>query len=82
LWQSQDRNVLNILILGVFYISEDRRQRIATKDGPRRFGKPLAYDKYGLWRYRIQDTRIICRIYDEEVLVLVVKEGQRKRVYG
>jgi len=54
------------------------RERIAVKDDPRRFGKPLAYDKHGLWRYRVQDARLICRIYDDELLVLVVKTGHRQ----
>ena len=57
------------------------KERIATKDDPRRFGKPLSYDKHGLWRYRVQDVRIICRIYDDSLLVLVVRVGHRKIVY-
>jgi mRNA interferase RelE/StbE len=57
------------------------KERIATKDDPRRFGKPLSYDKHGLWRYRVQDARIICRIYEDILLVLVVRVGHRKIVY-
>lgn len=57
------------------------RERIAVKDDPRRFGKPLSYDKYGLWRYRIQDIRIICKIFEDELLVLVVKAAHRKDAY-
>ena len=57
------------------------RERIATKDDPRRFGKPLAYDKYGLWRYRVQTVRIICQLLDYELLVLVVSVGHRKDIY-
>lgn len=48
------------------------RERIAGDEDPRRFGKPLSYDKYGLWRYRVQDIRIICRIEEDELIVLVV----------
>jgi len=29
-------------------------------------------DKGGLWRYRVGDNRLICRIQDERVTVLVV----------
>lgn len=54
---------------------------IATEENPRRFGKPLSYDKYGLWRYRIRDYRIVCHIRDSELLVLIVKIGHRKDVY-
>lgn len=57
------------------------RERIATNEDPRRFGKPLSYDKHGLWRYRVQDARIICQIREEEVIVLVVRVGHRKNIY-
>ena len=51
------------------------QERIATGNDPRRFGKPLSYDKHGLWRYRIRDYRVICKIYDDEMLVLAVRVG-------
>jgi mRNA interferase RelE/StbE len=57
------------------------RERIAVDADPRRFGKPLSYDKHGLWRYRVQNARIICRIEDDELFILVVKVGNRKMVY-
>jgi mRNA interferase RelE/StbE len=58
------------------------RDRIAVVDDPRRFGKPLAYDKYGLWRYRVENARIICRIEDDALIVLVVAIGNRKSIYN
>jgi mRNA interferase RelE/StbE len=58
------------------------RKRIAVGADPRRFGKPLSYDKHGLWRYRVQNARIVCRIEDDEVIVLVLKVGYRKNVYN
>ena len=57
------------------------RERIATEKDPRRFGKPLSYDKHGLWRYRVQNARIICRIDNDEILVLVARVGYRKNIY-
>lgn len=57
------------------------RKNIAVDADPRRFGKPLSYDKHGLWRYRVQDIRIICFIDDDELLVLVVRVGHRKKIY-
>jgi len=54
------------------------RERIAVNSDPRRFGKPLSYDKRGLWRYRIQNARVICRIEDDTLFVLVVRIGYRK----
>jgi mRNA interferase RelE/StbE len=63
-------------------ILEYLRKRIAVDADPRRFGKPLSYDKHGLWRYRIQNVRIICCIEDDSLIVLVVKVGYRKEVYS
>ena len=51
------------------------------KDDPRRFGKPLAYDKYGLWCYRVQNYRLICKLYEDEKLVVVVRVWHRKEVH-
>ena len=57
------------------------RERIATAENPRRFGKPLSYNKHGLWRYRIEEVRVICRIKEDSLVVLVVTVGHRKMVY-
>ena len=57
------------------------RTRIATSEDPRRFGKGLTADKVGLWRYRVDDHRLICRIEDSRLIVLVVRVGHRKNVY-
>ena len=57
------------------------RERIATEDDPRRFGKPLLGDLKGLWRYRIGDYRLVVRIEDDRLLVLVVTAGHRREVY-
>jgi mRNA interferase RelE/StbE len=57
------------------------RERVATADDPRRLGKPLVGDLKGLWRYRIGDYRIVARIEDERLIVLVVTVGHRREVY-
>jgi len=57
------------------------RERIATNEDPRRFGKPLSRDLAGLWRYRVRDYRMICNIEDDELIVLVVRVSHRKDVY-
>ena len=62
-------------------ILEYLRERIATDEDPRRFGKPLLADKSGLWRYRVGDYRIVCRIEAEKVVVLVLAVGHRRTVY-
>ena len=56
-------------------------ERIAGKEEPRRFGKPLKAELAGLWRYRVGSYRIICQIKDHELLVLVISVGHRKEIY-
>ena len=57
------------------------RERVATDKDPRRLGKPLLADKAGLWRYRVGDYRVVCRIEDDRVVVLVLAVGHRSKVY-
>jgi len=57
------------------------RERIATDEDPRRFGKPLSRDLVGLWRYRVRDYRMICIIEDDKLIVLVLRAGPRKDAY-
>jgi mRNA interferase RelE/StbE len=57
------------------------RDRIAGSADPRQFGKPLRMNLAGLWRYRIGDYRLICRIEEDRLVVLVLKVGHRREVY-
>ena len=57
------------------------RQRIAKPEAPRRFGKPLRRNLAGLSRYRVEDFRLICRIEDDRVVVLVLQVGHRREIY-
>jgi mRNA interferase RelE/StbE len=57
------------------------RNRVATQESPRLLGKPLKGRKFGLWRYRVRDYRIICRLEDQHLIVLVVEVGHRSRIY-
>ncbi|HLB41896.1 MAG TPA: type II toxin-antitoxin system RelE/ParE family toxin [Gammaproteobacteria bacterium] len=56
-------------------------QRIAKQKNPRIFGKPLLHEKTGLWRYRVADYRIICKIENNDLIVLVLRIGHRKNIY-
>jgi mRNA interferase RelE/StbE len=55
--------------------------RVCTTEDLKQQGKALAYNKAGLWRYRVGDYRIICQIKDETVTVFVLSVGHRKEVY-
>lgn len=68
--RQQQRNIITYL-----------RERIATDEDPRRFGRGLTGDKVGLWRYRVGDYRLICKIEDEAIIVLVLRVGHRSSIY-
>jgi mRNA interferase RelE/StbE len=57
------------------------RERIAGREDPRQFGKPLRMNLAGLWRYRVGDYRLICRLEENRLLVLVLQVGHRREVY-
>ncbi|MBQ1888731.1 MAG: type II toxin-antitoxin system RelE/ParE family toxin [Firmicutes bacterium] len=48
---------------------------------PRIHGKALTADLAGLWRYRIGDYRLICRIEDEILVILALSVGHRRDIY-
>ena len=48
---------------------------------PKSFGKPLLREKKGNWRYRVGSHRIICKILDDELIILVVDARHRKQIY-
>ena len=56
-------------------------KRIAKAEDPRAFGKPLRHSKFGIWRYRVHDYRIICERRDGQLRVLVVAVGHRSTIY-
>ncbi len=56
-------------------------ERIATLEDPRSLGAQLTGDHSGYWRWRIGDYRVIARIEDARVVILVVRVGHRREVY-
>lgn len=44
-------------------------------------GKPLAYDLAGLRSLRTSDYRVIYRIKEKELLIIVIALGHRKEIY-
>ncbi|EQD68695.1 addiction module toxin, RelE/StbE family [mine drainage metagenome] len=58
------------------------RERVAMLDDPRSIGDALKGAKLGeFWKYRVGDYRIIARIEDGALRILVVKIGNRREVY-
>ena len=56
-------------------------KRVAIQENPRVFGEGLSHNKSGLWRFRVNDHRIICDLQDGELIVLVLRVAHRKNVY-
>ncbi len=54
---------------------------LAKIDNPRLLGKALTGNFGEFWRYRTGNFRIICKIDDDRLIVLVVKVTHRKDVY-
>ena len=48
---------------------------------PKAYGKALKGSLHEFWRYRVGDYRIIAKIEDNELIVLVVRIEHRKKVY-
>ena len=56
--------------------------RVATLDDPRSIGEALKGSKLGeFWKYRAGEYRVIARIEDDALRVLVVRVGSRDKVY-
>ena len=48
---------------------------------PRVRGKALVGNLEGLWRYRVGDYRIVCKIMDQQLVIFVVEIGHRREIY-
>jgi mRNA interferase RelE/StbE len=56
-------------------------ERVAPLDNPRQLGAALTGPLSGYWKYRIGDHRVIARIEDQKVAIVVVQVGNRRDVY-
>jgi mRNA interferase RelE/StbE len=72
---SLDRQVQN-------KIRDYLKNKVLKAPSPKSFGKALAGDKKGLWRYRVGDYRILCSLEEKHLVVLVIKVAHRRKVYS
>ena len=56
-------------------------ESLEARDDPRSTGKALAGELAGFWRYRVGDYRLICRIEDDRLVILVLEAGHRREIY-
>lgn len=57
------------------------RERVAKTEDPRQLGSLLKGVLREFWRFRVGHYRVLTRIEDDRLLVLVVRLGHRKTVY-
>ncbi|MCE9640665.1 MAG: addiction module antitoxin [Betaproteobacteria bacterium] len=48
---------------------------------PRRFGRALRGELSGIWRYRVGDFRLIAKLKDAIVTVIIIKTGRRSVIH-
>jgi mRNA interferase RelE/StbE len=57
-------------------------QRVAPLENPRSIGQALHGSELGeFWKYRVGDYRLICKIEDVRLLILVLRLGHRREIY-
>lgn len=57
-------------------------ERVGRLDDPRSIGQALHGSDLGeFWKYRVGDYRLICKIEDQRLLVLVLRVGHRREIY-
>lgn len=56
-------------------------KNLVNCDNPFIHGKALTANLRGHWRYRVGNYRLICKIEQDEVIILVVEIGHRSDIY-
>ena len=56
-------------------------KHLVSCEDPRKHGKGLTANRSGQWRYRIGDYRLICEIQDQELIILALTVGHRRKIY-
>ena len=70
-------------------LSKDNQERIRDfldvkllrLQDPRKLGSALSGGLSGLWRYRVGDVRIIAKLQDDRLVILIVEVGHRREIY-
>ena len=66
-----------IAALILSYIEE----KLVDCENPRLFGKALQGNLDDKWRYRVGEYRILAKIEDDAVVIVIVENGYRKKIY-
>ena len=57
------------------------KKNLEDCENPRAHGKALTADRNGQWRYRVGDYRLIAKIQDDTVIILILEIGHRREIY-
>jgi mRNA interferase RelE/StbE len=80
--QSADRELSKLDAQHRRRILKFLHERVGKLDDPRSIGKALHGSEFGeFWRYRVGDYRLLCKIEDDLLLILVLRVGHRKEIY-
>lgn len=71
-----DRNIQKRILDFLSYL-----ETLETLENPRVKGKSLKGELKEYWRYRVGDYRILSKIIDNELIILVIDIGHRKDIY-
>ena len=56
-------------------------EKIKVLENPRDMGKSLAGDLKDYWRYRVGNYHPICKIKDDELLIIIIHIRHRNKIY-
>ncbi|HAF85557.1 MAG TPA: type II toxin-antitoxin system RelE/ParE family toxin [Sphaerochaeta sp.] len=56
-------------------------KKLEESHNPRSLGKPLTENLSGYWGYRVGNYRIISKIFDKEITILILAVQKRDVVY-
>ncbi len=77
-----DRELSKLDAQGRARILRFLHERVAKLDDPRSLGQALHGSRLGeFWKYRVGPYRLICKIEDNILVVLVLRIEHRKEIY-
>jgi mRNA interferase RelE/StbE len=80
--ESADRELGKLDVQQAKRILKFLHERVAKLDDPRSVGEALHGSQLGeFWKYRVGDYRLISKIEDDRLVVLVLRVGHRKEIY-
>ncbi len=79
-WKNETKKDLAQIDRTIAKKIRDKVKNFLTQD-PINLGEPPFYSWKGHYRYRYGDYRVIYKVKELEILILVVKVGHRKAVY-